>query len=484
MVTEETREIRTETVRVAAAKGSRSKFSLRIGALLLPLTAVTFGTYYPALRAQLVADDFSLVGQISFRDAMGYFHSSSGFGRNEYRPLTVMSYAIDGWFWGANPAGFHLTNILLHAITADLLYLTVYALSADIALGWLAGLIFAIHPVNHSRVVWIAARDGSICAMFLMASLLLYILGRRRKRRIYRLASATLCGCALLAYEGAIILPALLFAIEFLCFSRSGPLRRRAGESLRKTGAFWGLTVVYLLVWQMLFAGNVRGYSLSFRLSDIATNYARLLSNLFYASKQWVFAVLYAALLVLSYRALIARWKLTAFGTLLALLAFLPYCFTNGFAYRFGYISALGMALLLALCILGTLRSARPVYRLAGAGIAIVLCAWYLAEDQRLVGDWIAAGEIANQIPKAIVKLHPRLPAGALLVLKGVPVAHGKAYVFPVGLQAAIQHEYPVPILVEQHDASSPDLNREKRASMFVFEYKEGKEPVREVAQH
>jgi hypothetical protein len=65
-----------------------------------------------------------------------------------------------------------------------------------------------------------------------------------------------------------------------------------------------------------------------------------------------------------------------------------------------------------------------------------------------------------------------------------VPVTHGKAYVFPVGLQAAIQREYAVPIVVEQHHASSPDLGREKRANTFVFEYKEGKEPVREVAQH
>jgi hypothetical protein len=415
---------------------------------------------------------------------MGDFHSSSGFGRNEYRPLTVMSYAIDGWFWGANPVGFHLTNIVFHAITAGLVFLTVYALSTDTALGWLAGLIFAIHPVNHSRVVWIAARDGSICAMFLMASLLLYIRGRARKSGTFCVLSVMLCGCALLAYEGAIILPGLVCAIEFLWFSRSGPLRRRAGESLRKTGAFWGLTMAYLVVWQVLFAGNVRGYSLSFHVSDIATNYARLLSNLFYASKQWVFAVLSVALLVLSYRALIARWKLTAFAILLVLLAFLPYCFTSGFAYRFAYISALGMALLLALCILGSLHSARHMHRLAGAGIAIALCAWYIQEDRRLIGDWIAAGEIANQIPKAILKLHPRLPAGAMLILNRVPITHGKAYVFPVGLQAAIQREYTVPIVVEQHNGSSGEWDLGNRANTFVFEYKEGKEPVREVAQH
>jgi len=132
---------------------------------------------------------------------------------------------------------------------------------------------------------------------------------------------------------------------------------------------------------------------------------------------------------------------------------------------------------------LGSLRSIRRPYQFTGAGIAIVLCAWYVAEDRRLLGDWIAAGEIASQIPKAIVKLHPHLPAGAVVVLNGVPVTHGKAYVFPVGLQAAIQREYTVPIVVEQHYGSSADLDREKRANTFVFEYKQGKEPVREVAR-
>lgn len=480
---ERTGKIRTENIRLAPATRSPRKSSLLITALVFSLTAVTFTTYDAALHGQLVADDFSLVGQISFRDAIGYFHSSSGFGRNEYRPLTVMSYAIDRWFWGGDPVGFHLTNILLHAITADLLFLTVYALSTDAALGLVAGLIFAIHPVNHSHVAWIAARDGTICAVFLMGSLLFYILGRRRRSKLYWLTSNALCACALLAYEGAIIEPGLVFALEFLCFSENGLLRLRLSECLRKTGTFWGLVIGYLLFWHILFRGNVGGYSLSFHPIAIVTNYARLLSNLFYASKQWVFSGLYVALVALSYRALIARWKLTVFGILTVLLAFLPYCFTNGFAYRFAYVSALGMALLLALCILGSLRSVRRPYQFTGAGIAIALCACYMAEDRRLLGDWIAAGEIANQIPKAIVNLHPHLPAGAVVVLKGVPVTNGKAYVFPVGLQAAIQREYPVPIVVEQHDGSPADLDGEKRANTFVFEYKQGKEPVREVAR-
>src|SRR3954466_13163604 len=118
LVRERTGEIRTENIRLAPATRSPRKSSLLMTALLFSLTALTFTTYDAALQGQLVADDFSLVGQISFRDAIGYFHSSSGFGRNEYRPLTVMSYAVDRWFWGGDPVGFHLTNILLHAITA------------------------------------------------------------------------------------------------------------------------------------------------------------------------------------------------------------------------------------------------------------------------------------------------------------------------------------------------------------------------------
>lgn len=446
---------------------------LRIPVGFCALAAVTFGVYYPALHAQLVADDFSLVGQVSFADAAAYFHKTSGFGRNEYRPLTVISYAIDQCLWQANPEGYHLTNLSLHAITAGLWFFALYALSADFGLALLGGLLFVIHPVNHSRVVWITARDGLICAAFLAGALWLFILSRQRGSRMLSLIALVLGACALLAYEGAIVLPALVFTIEFL-FLSEGPLRSRIRSSFRRTAAFWGVAIAYLCFWLILFHGKVGGYDLSPGPLAITKNYTRLFSNLFYGAKQWELAILYIVLLASSYRAFIARWRITAFGILLIPIAFLPYCFTNGFAFRFAYISALGAAMLFALGISGGLRSRSRPLRNVTAGLGIALCAWYLVQDRKILADWITAGQIAAEIPKTVRELHPNLPAGAVLVLAGIPPIYGKAQVFPTGLDAAIQREYSVPIVVRQYQALLADLPEQARHGTFVFEYRGG----------
>src|SRR6185437_3841618 len=155
---------------------------LDLAAGIVALIALTFAVYYPALRTGPVADDFSLVGKVSFAEGITYFGKSFGFGRNEYRPLTALSYAVDRALWQNNPEGYHLTNLSLHAAAAALLFLFLHALTGDFSLCLLAGTLFVIHPINSSRIVWIAARDGNICAVFLLAALYLFVLSRQRNR--------------------------------------------------------------------------------------------------------------------------------------------------------------------------------------------------------------------------------------------------------------------------------------------------------------
>ena len=66
----------------------------RLVAGLAALIALTFVIYYPALHSQLVADDFTLVGNVDWHDAGKYFKKTFGLGRNEYRPLTAASYVL------------------------------------------------------------------------------------------------------------------------------------------------------------------------------------------------------------------------------------------------------------------------------------------------------------------------------------------------------------------------------------------------------
>ncbi|HXG32315.1 MAG TPA: hypothetical protein VNJ11_03040, partial [Bryobacteraceae bacterium] len=88
-----------------ARRAGRRERVLSLGLLSL----LVFALWLPALEAQRVSDDFQLVGRIGFSDVLRYFRESFGFGRNEYRPLTAASFALDRWIWGEQAAGYHLS---------------------------------------------------------------------------------------------------------------------------------------------------------------------------------------------------------------------------------------------------------------------------------------------------------------------------------------------------------------------------------------
>ncbi len=446
---------------------------------ILALAVLTFGVYEPALHTQLVADDFYLVGQIGFSEALAYFTKTFGFGRNEYRPLTALSFAVDRWLWHENPEGYHLTNLGLHAGTAGLLFLLIQALTADFALAWLAGALFVIHPIHHSRAAWISARDGLVCAVFLLGALWLFARSRRQNWTSGRVIAIVLSGCALLAYEGAVILPALLFGVEFLFFG-SGPLRGRFGPSLRQTAAFWILAAGYVGWWQITFSGSLGAYDLSLAPRAILGNYGRLLSALFYGHRSWVFALAYLVLLALCYRPLRARLRLAAFAAGLLIVSFVPYCFTHGFAYRFGYLSALGLTILFAAGLVGNLRSGQRPRQITAACLGILLSASYVVEDRKILTEWAAAGTICAHIPQAVRKQHPNFPARTVLVFTGIPHQYGRAYVFPTGLDAAIQRQYSTPVVVRQAESGVSNLSAEVGRGAYVFEYREGQDTLQE----
>jgi len=288
-----------------------------------------------------------------------------------------------------------------------------------------------------------------------------------------------------MAYEGAVILPALIFVMEFVFFAKGAPLVR-LGASFRRTAAFWALGVIYLCFWAAMFSEKVGGYDVSFGLLAILDNYARLLSNLFYGRnfygrKEWAFGLVYLVLLSLCYRKLLAYRRWAAFGILVVLIAFLPYCFTHGFAFRFGYISALGISIFLATYLLAGFRSL-PRSRPAVFGcIGILLGAYFIRTDWQILSRWKEAGRIAARIPQSVRQLCPNLPDGAVLVLVGVPRTYGDVPVFPTGLADAIQREYPVSISVQQYDLPLTDLPQHARHGTVVLLYRGGEHPLQRI---
>ena len=446
-----------------------------LGVLLVLATLVV---YAPALDSEMVADDFLLVSRISFREAATYWHETFGLGRSEYRPLTALSFAIDNALWNGDPRGYHFTNIALHATVVVLVFLWVRRLSGRTSVGLVAALFFLVHPIHHSRVNWIAARDGTLAGVFRLLCLWAYLCHRQSPqptRNYSRLSLAMLVG-SLLSYEGAVALPLVLGATDL--FSTPGPVwtRQRLTDAFRRLRPFLLVFTAYLVFWNVLFGGSLGAYDLAPDPLSVVRNYGRLLYTLAHDHNRWA-GLFYLLLLALGFRALREHRNLAWLSVLIVLLSYLPFCLLRGFAQRFGYASALGYSVLLAFLLLGAAQGVARWRPLAAGGLALGLLAYYTAEVRTRVFEWREAGEIAGSIPSQLKEMYPTLPEDAVLKFGGIPRMHRRALVFPLGVYGAIEREYAgVRLRVESDErplhewalsASSPD-----GAPRYYFEYR------------
>jgi Flp pilus assembly protein TadD len=144
---------------------------------------------------------------------------------DRYQPLTWLTLGADYTLWGMNPAGYHLTNILLHALTSVLVYYLILLLlqlgfqkewaPPGLKIGAVVGaLLFAIHPLRVESVAWVSERRDLLSGLFYVATLLLCLRGRLA-------ASLAAYTAALLSSVNAVTLPAVWLLLDWY------PLRRR-----------------------------------------------------------------------------------------------------------------------------------------------------------------------------------------------------------------------------------------------------------------
>lgn len=131
-------------------------------------------------------------------------------------PIQIISYMFDHLLWGMNPTGFRLTNVLLHACNAMLLYSLTTRITGMRAAGLIAGIIFVSHPVQVETVAWLSQRKTLLSMLFFLISFLLYIRSQQQvqhRRTIFILAIGSFIA-ALLSKSTAVVLPLCLAAYE------------------------------------------------------------------------------------------------------------------------------------------------------------------------------------------------------------------------------------------------------------------------------
>ncbi len=249
---------------------------LVLAALALYMTSLKFGY---VLDDQIVIQDNAYVKKgfagikeiLSTESFQGYFGKQRDLVEGgRYRPLSLVTFAVEYQFFGLNPMIGHLLNILLYALTGLLLYRVLFLFFPrdDPSKWWLsipfiAALLFVMHPVHSEVVANVKGRDEILSLLGALASLYL-IWKYLANSNIGWLALAGLAFfMGLLAKENALTFIAIV-PLSIYFFSKY-PLKK----IVLPTATLVGVGLVYLLLrWQVI------GYMLSSgtEITDIMNN--------------------------------------------------------------------------------------------------------------------------------------------------------------------------------------------------------------------
>jgi len=212
--------------------------------LLIPagVAALTATAFLPALRNGFVNwDDDKVVLENEHVHGLGWPNLHwmfTAYRLGHYHPLTWLSLAIDVRIWGLtehSAFGFHLTNVILHAVNAIWVYLLARRLLSLVAnddppaghrrlpvVAALTALLFGLHPLRVESVAWITERRDVLSAFFLLPCVLAYLRYAHGGRWgwVWYGLSVLLLALSLLCKAWGITLPVVLLLLDWY------PLRR------------------------------------------------------------------------------------------------------------------------------------------------------------------------------------------------------------------------------------------------------------------
>jgi tetratricopeptide (TPR) repeat protein len=357
------------------------------------LVSVTLIAYLPALQGGLLWDDDQHVTSLELRPLHGLWRIWFDIGATQqYYPLLHSAFWMEHRMWGDAVLGYHLVNIVLHATAAFLAIAIARRLS--LAGAWLAGFVFALHPVCVEAVAWISEQKTTLSGVLCLGAALAYLHFDRSRRGPQYLLATALFVFALLTKTVTATLPAALLVV--LWWKRGRMDWKRDGLPLAPWLAL-GAAAGMFTAWMERTSIGAQGPDFALTLVQRCLLASRAVW--FYAAKlvwpaglmftyprwtldarQWWQYLFPASLAMLA----IALWRLARrhrgpmagflifAGTLFPVLGFLNvYPFLFSFvADHFQYLASLGIVIPAAW---GLTIAPRPVWRAAGVLIVALL---------------------------------------------------------------------------------------------------------------
>ena len=237
----------------AASRPERAR-ALLIGALVacatLPYFNILFNGFVYDDDTQLVKNpyvrSFQYLKEI-FTTNVWSFRSAHDV-TNYYRPIMTLGFLVCYKLFGLRPYGFHLVNLLLHVLIVCLVFVLAKRVTGDRVWAFVAGALFALHPVHTESIDWISGvTDLELTFFYLITFGLFLAVARPGGRRSEPTLAAMVVAFtfALLSKEQAVTLPALATVYEY--FYREDRFETSTRQKLARYGLLWLVAVAYVL---------------------------------------------------------------------------------------------------------------------------------------------------------------------------------------------------------------------------------------------
>jgi Tfp pilus assembly protein PilF len=232
-------------------KARFTSLSIVIG-ICLVLSGITWLVFAPTLHADFINyDDPTYVYQeprvTSGLSVQGITWAFTHFHSENWHPLTTISHMLDCQIYGLNPAGHHLTNVLLHTAAVILLFLVLRQMTGAIWRSAFVAAVFAIHPLRVESVAWISERKDVLSAVFFMSILGTYTRYAREPSLKRYLLVALLFAFGLMSKPMLVTVPLLLLLLDYWPLQRIVDLAALRKSALEKIPLL-GLSVASCIV--------------------------------------------------------------------------------------------------------------------------------------------------------------------------------------------------------------------------------------------
>jgi len=134
---------------------------------------------------------------------------------SNWHPVTWLSHMLDVQLFGLKPAGHHLMSVVLHAISAFLLYYTLARITRAPWQSLFVAILFALHPLHVESVVWVAERKDVLSGLFWTLTILLYARYVEKPGAGRYLATLACFAVGLMSKPMLVTLPVVLLMLDY-----------------------------------------------------------------------------------------------------------------------------------------------------------------------------------------------------------------------------------------------------------------------------